>query len=225
MPKSMSRIASLYPFPSAAGLTCLSLPLFTSPSNFVQTVCRILCHLVGFPRRQVHGDWRDQLQVAVRLKWQTPHGWYTFYLQELESKELESQPASGPYRNASALLALLKGQTYPKSDRRTQIHDVRIVDISFDHLSQKINVQECPERETHEPQELTIKDIERELVYRGFKFTAKVFKAIRDGEGRTMCDSCYVVCQCCHESEYVLTFFEAKIADRHRVCEAGWASC
>lgn len=204
----------------------VSFPINRGPFLSINTIVHLAFELrtdgrphdVSFSRLPLVGnftDWRDLSKLAVRLEWQTPKGWYTFYLQHSESKEFEPEPAPGPYRDASALLALLNGQAYLKSAWRTQIPDVRIVDISFDHLSQKILVQECPERETHEPTKRAARGIISELVHKGFNVTCIAPTKIKDGEGRTMCDSCYVVCQCCHQAEYVLTFFEAKIADQH----------
>lgn len=160
-------------------------------------------------------DWRELSRLAVRMEWETPQGCYAIYLQALHPMEPGSEQAPDPYTSASALLAALKGTVFAETSAwRLRIPAPRIIDSSFSHLSQSIHIRERVVRVKRlEPQARENQEINRELKTLGFNVTSTVPEELRHGEGRTTCDTCYVVGSRCHRSEHMLTFAGSKICE------------
>ncbi len=137
------------------------------------------------------------------------------YLQALHGMEPGSEQAPGPYISASALLAGLKGTVCTETSAwRLQIPAPRVIDSSFAHLSQTVHIRERVVREERPgPQARENQEINRELKRLGFNVTPMAPEELIYREGRTTCDSCYVVGSRCHRSEHMLISVGSKICE------------
>ncbi len=189
-----------------AGDIFVSFPINRGPSLTINTTVYLVFELrldgkphdAPFSRLPLVGrftDWRELSRLAVRMEWKTPKGCYAMYLQALHAMEPGSEQAPGPYISASALLAALKGTVFTETSAwRLQIPAPRIIDSSFGHLSQTVHIRERVVREERPgPQAREAQEINRELKRLGFNVTPVVPEELIYGEGRTSCDSCYVV--------------------------------
>ncbi|KAL8875844.1 MAG: hypothetical protein Q9198_005851 [Flavoplaca austrocitrina] len=144
-------------------------------------------------------DWLDTSYLAIRIEWRAPSsptGWYATYLQRtVRGKKSKEGMQHGPfsYRMASMLVAALRRQKFePQSAWRQEIPDLRIFDISFNHLDRAYNVQELIEREIiPEPVERDLNGVRRDLIGLGFNVAAKPPPGVMQ-KNRNKCDFCFL---------------------------------
>lgn len=140
-------------------------------------------------------DWREISTLACRVEWQTSKGWKAMYLQRVYLTEnlmpINRYPPRA-YRDASAILAALKGQVYTNpSPWRMQITSWKTVSVWWDQIHQQLRVLEDWQREQlPEPALRSLGEVGNELRALGFRVASTKPSG---GSWRDGCDTCYMV--------------------------------
>ncbi|CAO1601592.1 hypothetical protein XANCAGTX0491_005246 [Xanthoria calcicola] len=139
-------------------------------------------------------DWREISTLACRVEWQTSKGWKAMYLQRVYLTEnlmpINRYPPRA-YRDASAILAALKGQVYTNpSPWRMQITSWKTVSVWWDQIHQQLRVLEDWQREQlPEPALRSLGEVGNELRALGFRVASTKPSG---GSWRDGCDTCYM---------------------------------
>ncbi|KAL8889676.1 MAG: hypothetical protein Q9215_003086 [Flavoplaca cf. flavocitrina] len=179
-------------------------------------------------------DWRDTSYLALRVEWRAPSsptGWFATYVQRRlatynipDSAAKEKQQSRTNYGVASNLVAAFRRQVFePLSAWRKEIPDLRILDISYDHLNQAVSIKELIERQILlEPVERDPNEIRQELLGLGFVVAAKPPAGYGGRPNRQKCDHCFLwttgktgTCSECQKYGLLCTWTEGKTLHTH----------
>ncbi|KAL8968050.1 MAG: hypothetical protein Q9183_002648 [Haloplaca sp. 2 TL-2023] len=147
-----------------------------------------------------YSDWFEASSLGLRMEYRTPAGWRAVYLQRKNMWRSTDIGAPRAYAEASAFLAAFNNMVYSDlSPWRLQITALKIVDVSFNHHSQVIDVREKTGREERaEPSKKSTQQVTSELEGMGFRVgrsapTDTAWRLQNNGKGRSTCDHCTTV--------------------------------